>query len=422
MKFKKFASLALAAVLTTGLMTGCGNSKDASSEEIVTEIKEPVEITFWHAMNGDLEKTLQKLTDKFMEENKNITVTLQNQSSYPELQQKITATTASPKDLPTLTQAYPHWMINAMQDDLLVDLKPYIENETIGDKNYEDILEGFRTASEIDGKIYGMPFNKSTEVIWYNKTLFEELGLKVPTTFEEFAEVAKTITEKKGIVGAGFDSLNNFYTTYLKNKGVDFNKDTDVTGKESVEAANYYLEGIKEGYFRIAGTDMYLSGPFANETLGMYVGSNAGESFVKQGVGDKFEVGVAAYPAETAMQQGTDLYVFNNASAEQKTAAFEYLKFLSATENQITWGIETGYIPATKSAIKNQMNTKLGSSVASVLKEATSKNLFINEVAAGVDSAYNESKVVMEDILSDVKSDVKSKLEAYKNTLTGIYE
>ena len=182
MKFKKFASLALAAVLTTGLMTGCGNSKDASSEEIVTEIKEPVEITFWHAMNGDLEKTLQKLTDKFMEENKNITVTLQNQSSYPELQQKITATTASPKDLPTLTQAYPHWMINAMQDDLLVDLKPYIENETIGDKNYEDILEGFRTASEIDGKIYGMPFNKSTEVIWYNKTLFEELGLKVPTT------------------------------------------------------------------------------------------------------------------------------------------------------------------------------------------------------------------------------------------------
>ena len=422
MRFKKFASLALSAVLVTGLMTGCGSSKDASSEEIVTEIKEPVEITFWHAMNGDLEKTLQKLTDKFMEENENIKVTLQNQSSYPELQQKITATTASPDDLPTLTQAYPHWMINAVQDGLLVDLKPYIENETIGDKNYTDILEGFRTASEIDGKIYGMPFNKSTEVIWYNKTLFDELGLEVPTTFEEFAEVAKTITEKKGIVGAGFDSLNNFYTTYLKNKGIDFNKDTDVTGKESVEAANYYLDGIKEGYFRIAGTDMYLSGPFANETLGMYVGSNAGESFVKQGVGDKFEVGVAAYPAETAMQQGTDLYVFNNASAEQKTAAFEYLKFLSSTENQITWGIETGYIPATKSAIESDEYKNSGSLVSSILKEATSKNLFVNEVAPGVDSAYNESKVVMEDILSDPNSDVKAKLEAYKNTLTGIYE
>ena len=422
MKFKKLTSLALSAVLMTGLMTGCGSKNNASSEEIVTEITEPVEISFWHAMSGDLEKTLEKLTDKFMEANPNITVTLQNQSSYNDLQQKMTATLASPKDLPTLTQAYPHWMINAMQDELLVDLKPYIENETIGSENYNDILEGFRTSSEIDGKIYGMPFNKSTEVIWYNKTLFDELGLEVPKTFEEFAQVAKTITEKKGIVGAGFDALNNFYTTYLKNKGVDFNSETDVTSAESVEAANYYLDGIKEGYFRIAGTDMYLSGPFANETLGMYVGSNAGESFVKQGVDGKFEIGVAPYPAESVMQQGTDLYMFSNATAEQRTAAFEFLKFLTSTENQITWGVETGYIPATHAAISSDEYKNSGSLVSSILEEATSKNLFINDVAPGVDSAYNESRVVMEDILADKNSDVKSKLEAYRNTLMGIYE
>ena len=421
MKFKKLTSLALSAALMTGLMTGCGSTKSASTE-IVTEITEPVEITFWHAMNGDLEKTLQNLTDKFMESNKNITVTLQNQSSYPDLQQKITATTASPKDLPTLTQAYPHWMVNAVQDELLVDLKPYIENETIGDKNYTNILEGFRKGSEIDGKVYGMPFNKSTEVIWYNKTLFDELGLEVPTTFEEFAQVSKTITEKKGIVGAGFDSLNNFYTTYLKNKGVDFNSETDVTSAESVEAANYYLDGVKEGYFRIAGTDNYLSGPFAAEQLGMYVGSNAGESFVKQGVDGKFEIGVAAYPAESVMQQGTDVYMFSNATAEQRTAAFEFLKFLTSTENQVTWGVETGYIPATQDAITTEDYTNSGSLVAPILSDATSKNLFINKVAQGVDSAYNEAKVVMEDILSDKNSDVKAKLEAYKNTLMGIYE
>lgn len=422
MKFKKLTSLALSAVLMTGLMTGCGSKNNASSEEIVTEITEPVEISFWHAMSGDLEKTLENLTNKFMEANPNIKVNLQNQSTYNDLQQKMTATLASPKDLPTLTQAYPHWMINAMQDELLVDLKPYIENETIGSENYNDMLEGFKTASEIDGKIYGMPFNKSTEVIWYNKTLFDELGLEVPKTFEEFAQVAKTITEKKGIAGAGFDALNNFYTTYLKNKGVDFNSETDVTSAESVEAANYYLDGIKEGYFRIAGTDMYLSGPFANETLGMYIGSNAGESFVKQGVDGKFEIGVAPYPAESVMQQGTDLYMFSNATAEQRTAAFEYLKFLTSTENQITWGVETGYIPATHAAISSDEYKNSGSLVSSILEEATSKNLFINDVAQGVDSAYNESRVVMEDILADKNSDVKSKLEAYRNTLMGIYE
>ena len=422
MKFKKFTSLALSAALMTGLMTGCGSTKDTSTDEIVTQITKPVEITFWHAMNGDLEKTLQNLTDKFMKANPNIKVTLQNQSSYNDLQQKITATTASPKDLPTLTQAYPHWMVNGIQDGLLVDLKPYIENQTIGDKNYNNILEGFRKGAEIDGKIYGMPFNKSTEVIFYNKTLFNELGLKVPTTYEEFAQVAKTITEKKGIVGAGFDSLNNYYTTYLRNKGVEFNSKTDVTGKESVEAVNYYLDGIKQGYFRIAGTDNYLSGPFANQTLGMYVGSNGGESFVKQGVNGKFEIGVAPYPAESVMQQGTDLYVFSSATPEQRTAAFEYLKFLTSTENQITWGVETGYIPATHDAIASSDYKNSGSLVAPILEQATSKNLFLNEVAPGVDSAYNEARVLMEDVLSNKNSDVKAKLEAYKNTLMGIYE
>lgn len=418
MKFKKIAALAL----SLALMTGCGNGgKTESKEEIITEIKEPVEITFWHAMSGDLEKSLQGLTDKFMKENKNIKVTLQNQSSYPELQQKITATMASPKDLPTLTQAYPHWMVNAIQDGLLVDLKPYIEDKTLKYDNYNDIVEGFRKSSEIDGKIYGMPFNKSTEVIWYNKTLFDELGLKVPTTYEEFAQTAKTITEKKGIPGAGFDSLNNFYTTYLKNEGVDFNSKLDVTGKESMKAINYYLDGIKAGYFRIAGTDTYLSGPFANEKLGMYVGSNAGESFVKQSVNGKFEVGVAAYPAKIAMQQGTDLYVFENATPEQRTAAFEYLKFLTTKENQITWAKETGYMPARTSVIESEEYKNSGSLSAPVLSTASTE-LFMNDVKSGVDSAYRESATVLEGILSNTKTDVKSAVDKFKTTLQGIWE
>ena len=111
-------------------MAGCSGKKQSATttnEEIVTQIKNPVEITFWHAMNGDQEKSLQGLVDKFTKENPNITVTLQNQSSYADLQQKITATTASPKNLPTITQAYPDWLLNAIDENLVLDLKPYIE-------------------------------------------------------------------------------------------------------------------------------------------------------------------------------------------------------------------------------------------------------------------------------------------------------
>ena len=392
-----------------------------TNEDIVTEIKDPVEITFWHAMNGDLEKSLQKLTDEFMAQNSNITVTLQNQSSYPDLQQKITATVASPKDLPTITQAYPDWMFNPIQDNLVTDLTPYIENETLKFDNYEDILPSFREAAKIDGKIYGMPFNKSTEVIWYNKTLFDELGLKAPTNYEELAKVAKEIKDKKGIVGAGFDSLNTYYTTFLKKEGVVFDSKFDPTSEASVKAVDYYLDGIKDGYFRIAGTDKYLSGPFGNETIAMYIGSNAGETFVKQGVGDKFEVGAAPYPSKPSLQQGTDLYMFSSATPEQRTAAYEYLKFMTTTESQITWAKETGYIPVRKSAIDSDQYKNSGSLIAPILAEATS-DLYTNPILSGADSAFRESGTVLESILAAPNTDVNKKLEDFKNSLNSIWE
>lgn len=419
MKFKSLVSIALSVML----LVGCSNKKqtEQTTEEIVTELKNPVEITFWHAMNGEQETALKKLVDKFTKENSNITVTLQNQSSYPDLQQKITATTASPKDLPTITQAYPDWLLNAMDENLVVDLKPYIENKTLKFDNYDDILEGFRQASTIDGKIYGMPFNKSTEVLWYNKTLLDKHNIAVPKTYEEFAKASKEVKEKANIVGGGFDSLSNYYTTYLKNEDVTFDSKLDPTSESSKKAVNYYLDGVKGGYFRIAGTDKYLSGPFGNETIALYVGSNAGEAFVKQGVGDKFEIGAAPYPAKYVMQQGTDLFVFSSATAEQKTAAYKLLQFLTTKENQIEWAKATGYIPVRKSAIESDEYKNSGTLIAPILADAT-KNLFTNPVVKGMDSAFRESNTVLESILANTNVDIKTKLEEFKSTLMGIWE
>ena len=421
MKFKRL--LALGLVFMSAAMVGCGaKGNDASSADIVTEIKEPVEITFWHAMNGNLEKSLTSLTEKFMAENPNIKVTLQNQSSYKDLQQKITATVASPKDLPTITQAYPDWMFNPIKDNLVEDLTPYINNETIKFDNYEDILASLRETVTRDGKIYGMPFNKSTEVLWYNKTLLDELGLKVPTNYEELAQVAKTIKEKKGIPGVGFDALHTYYTTFLKAEGQVFDSKLDVTSEASAKAVNYYLDGIKSGAFRIAGTENYLSGPFGEQQIGMYVGSNAGENFVKKGVNGKFEIGVAPSPTVNSLQQGTDIYMFSSATPEQKTAAYMFLKFLTTKENQITWAVETGYVPVRQSAVESEEYKKSGSLIAPVLSDAT-KSLYTNPVVAGADAAYREAGVMMEGVLADPSNaDVTKALEEFKNNLKSIWE
>jgi len=420
----KVSKKLLVCLLALGLMTGCSNKKTnetPSTTEIVTDITSPVEITFWHAMSGAQEQSLKKLTDNFMAENKNITVNLQNQSSYQDLQQKLTATTASPKNLPTLTQAYPDWMLNPISDGLVLQLDNFINHNKIGFDNYDDILPSFRESSKINNVIYSIPFNKSTEILWYNKTLFNELGLKVPTTMDEFTNVAKEIKSKKNIVGGGFDSLSNYYVTYLKNEGVIFDSKFDPTSQASVKAVNYYLDGIKQGYFRMAGTDKFLSGPFGAKDIGMFVGSNASESFITQGVNGKFDIGVAPYPAKYKMQQGTDLFIFSNATAEQQTAAFEYLKFLTTTDNQITWAKETGYIPVRTSALESDEYKNSGSLVAPILADAT-QGLFTNPILVGADRAYRESATMLEGILADPNGDFKSKLNDFKSTLATFWE
>ena len=444
---KKFYSLLTTIMLSLAVLVGCGNQdantgtnentaetaqtenaeeatenkenteeKDAAKEENTekeadSSTDEAAEITFWHAMGGGQGEALEKLVAEFEKENPNIKVNLQNQGNYGDLNQILVATMQSPNDLPTITQAYPDWMLQFEDANLVTELTDMVNGEN-GIEDYEDILEGVRQEIEKDGKIMGLPFNKSTEVFWYNKTLFDELGLEVPTNYEELVEVSKKINEEKGIPGVGFDSLSNFYATYLHNKGVEMDESLDVTSDESVEAVQYYLDGIKEGYFRIAGTDQYMSGPFANEQVGAYIGSNAGEVYVKDGVDGKFEYAAAPYPAESAVQQGTNIYMFDNADDAQKQAAFKFLKFLTSKESQIQFALDTGYMPARTSAIEDSTYSESDSAIAPILADAT-KNLYSRPLAPGSQQAYNDIGSVLEQILSNTQADVKAELEAF---------
>jgi multiple sugar transport system substrate-binding protein len=414
MKSKKLAFAAAAAA--TLVLGACGNnnSNDSQgSDEIVTEVPENTTVTFWHAMNGAQEEELTKLTDEFMEANPNIKVELQNQSAYSDLQAKINSTLPSPKDLPTITQAYPGWLWNASQDDMLVDLGEYIDNETIGWGDQEEIRSSLLDGAQIDGVQYGIPFNKSTEMLFYNADILEEYGVEVPTTFDELAEASKTIYEKSNgsVVGAGFDSLNNYYAIGMKNRGVEFNKDLQLDSDESKEVINYYADSVKDGYFRIAGSDQYLSGPFANEQVAMFIGSIAGEGYVKKDTEGKFEYGVSARPEAINLQQGTDLYMFSSASSEERTAAFEYMKFLTSPESQLDWAVATGYMPVVQSVLdSDEYKSNPETKVASKLSDAT-KELFSIPVIENADSAYNEIRSIMENILSNTDKDADTLIQ-----------
>lgn len=433
MKIKKLLALMLALVFVLAACGGTSTNETTPTDETTpaddstdtsdnaeapATVTEPTTIVFWHGMNGEQEVALTEMTQKFMDENENITVDLQNQGNYGDLQQKLTATTTSPSDLPTMTQAYPDWMFNPIQDGLVYDLTSYTESLD----NYDDIIEGFRNGTVIDGKVYSMPFNKSTEVLWYNEDIFNELGLEVPTTYDELAEVSKAIHEAKGIAGTGWDSLSNYYTTYINSKGQVYDSNFDVTSDVSKEAVNYHLDGVKEGYFMIAGTDAYMSGHLGSENVAMYIGSNAGETYVLDAADGKFTAKAAPAPTDVSIQQGTDVFVFDSADENQKAAALQYISFLTSTEEQIFWGINTGYIPARTSALESDEYVNSGSLVAPIIEDST-QNLFNNPVVRGANDAYREAGTVMEQILADPQNaDVDAILANFQNTLRGIWE
>ena len=427
MKFsRKIAMTAVAGLALMGL-AACSNnngnsSSSSSSDKIPSKITKKTTVVFWHGMTGVQQDTLKKLTKDFEKKNPKITIKLENQGAYKDLQAKINSTLQSPNSLPTITQAYPGWLWNAAQNKMLVDLTPYINDSNVGWGSAEksnirtELLDG----AQIKGTQYGIPFNKSIETLTYNADMFKKYGMKkVPTTMEELKDAAKTIYEKSNhkVVGAGFDSLSNYYVLGMKNEGVDFSQKINFSDATSKKVINYYADGVKNGYFRVAGSDMYLSGPFANEKVAMFIGTSAGEGFVKQGVGKKFDYEVAARPGKYTMQQGTDIYMFKHASADQKAAAFMYMKFLVSKSSQLTWANATGYIPVnndvvTSSEYKNNSNIKLPEKL-----EGAMKNLYSVPVEKNSNAAYGELNTIIQNILSAAQKhqDVNNAINAGKS-------
>ena len=418
MKFSKKLAMAAVAALalvgTAACSNGGSNSSSSSSEKIPSKITKKTTVVFWNAMPGVQGSTLKQLTNEF--EKKNPKINVNN-----DLQAKINSTLQSPNNLPTITQAYPGWLWNAAQNKMLVNMTPYINNKNVGWGSAK--ASGIRTelldGAKIKGTQYGIPFNKSIETLTYNADMFKKYGIKkVPTTMEELKQVSETIYKKSNhkVVGAGFDSLSNYYTLGLKNEGVNFSDKVNFSGAASKKVINYYADGIKKGYFRVAGSEHYLSGPFANEKVAMFIGTSAGEGFVKQGVGNKFTYDVAPRPGKYTMQQGTDIYMFNHATADQKAAAFTYIKFLVSKSSQLKWANATGYIPVkervvTSSEYKKNKSTKLPAKL-----EDSMKHLYSVPVSKNSNAAYQQLNSIMQNILSAAQKgqNVNSQINAGK--------
>lgn len=376
MKQRRIGALLLAAALTTGMLAGCGDNggnetgadaaestaqtaesaeaadtAETESETAESETAiEPCEITFWHAMSEQQEVTLTELTEQFNNENEyGIKVTLVNQGYYSDLSTKLTANAAA-DTLPDMAQAYNSWLIPYL--DKVVHLDDFVANDF---DNYDDIIESYRKECSQFGFIAAMPFNKSTYVYFYNKTLFDELGLSAPETWEDVEAVGEAFQTKKGMVSLGFDDMAGMLEASLKQDGGDYvtEEGAQFDNEIGLETVTYIMNLYSKGYARLVGEDGYFSGPLSNQMIAAYIGSSTGVSYIDTSSG--WELGVAPLPGnkqKAANQAGTNLVMFAQDENKQK-AVWEYMKFLTSEEATVKWAMETGYLPVRTSAYES---------------------------------------------------------------------
>lgn len=184
MKNKKLMSILLvSAILGTTLGTTAVSAADETSVSLWT----------W----SPITRTAEKMIDAFEKANPDITIDYTNYNYNPEYLQALSAESAS-DNLADIVGLQPG-SLTQTYSDYLIDLSDYAKAEWGDDWTsvYDNVTQSQLQLGNKDGDDghYILPIETQDIYVEYNKTLFEQLGLKVPTTYDELVEVSKTLRD-----------------------------------------------------------------------------------------------------------------------------------------------------------------------------------------------------------------------------------
>lgn len=413
------------------LLAACGGNNDAGNKDNGGDASkggsgEKVEVTFWHAMNGPHQEAITELTKQFNDSQKEITVKEMNQGDYSSLQQSIMASGRS-GDLPTMAQLTPGLAPDLSDNGLLQSLDDlFIDESGFTQEEADDIYEGFIEGGKYNGKMWTVPFSKSTRVMFYNKGVLDEYGVDVPESWEDVIKLGEKMVEKDDDrVAMGLENgIEMEYETIARQAGSPFiTKDplkAEIDSPESVEALTFMMDAIDKGYARTAGEDGYFSGPFGRGESALYIGSSAGVSHVAPTADENnLDWGTAEIPTyngeKLTLFAGNDLGLFTSATEEEQKAAMTFIHFLLEPENTAYWAMETGYVPIRRSAMDVEDYKKFVEENPTV--QAANKELEYG-MSSPVFKGYGEYRNVLLETMDDVLINKTDEKEA----LTGLNE
>ncbi len=356
MTWMRLASL----MLTIGLLLAPGPYSDAASSPPPPTLQ-VLRFYFPVGVAGPLAQKMAALVDEFNTSQKQISVEAIYTGDYTQTFQK--ALTAhlggNPPDLALITTA-DVWSLRDAK--AIMPLDAFIA-EAGGRAFLDQYYEGFLGDVRYAGKIWGLPFQKSTPVFYWNKSIFQEVGLDPEKPPQDWAELV-ACASKAAIMeggstkrwGVAIPTDQWLMSAFILQNGGKVNNDlgtqTFLDSREAIDALQFLADLANKHRVmppkRLFGDSAQ---DFVTGQTAMMYNSPGSLTFVRNSA--KFPFGVAPLPAgkkRVSPTGGGQLLLFDKVPTARKQAAWKFATWLTSKENSARWMAETGYIAVRKSA------------------------------------------------------------------------
>lgn len=322
--------LIIVMILSSLSFTGC-NKKE-----------EKIKVVIWHSSGDQQNVALNDIVERFNASQDRIEVVAESQPSANFMGNVYSAVANGVG--PDIIFNYASTVSDYLADDKVVDLGKYFDLDELKSLVPEAIYD--ECTSFGDGKLYCLPLHTSGPVLFYDKALYSELGLSVPTTWDELTANAKKIYEVKGIPGFAADSLTDLMQCLIIQNGSGYidtdNKKVLFNNSVTEESLAWFGSNVRAGYFTNEKDGAYFYNNFNAGLVGSFIASCGCEEYITNE-----NYGVAAIPQAGVTKWvptwNRALIVFRS-NESREAAAAEFLKFFTNAQNSAQWSKASGNI------------------------------------------------------------------------------
>ena len=325
-------------------------------------VQAQTEVSFYYpvAVGGPITKIIDGFAADFEKENPGIKLKPIYSGSYQEsITKALTAVKSG--EPPVMSILLSTDMFTLIDEDAIVPFDALLK--TPDDQAWlKSFYPAFMENSQTGGKTWGIPFQRSTIVLYYNKEMFKDAGLdpnKPPATWAEMTAYAEKLTRRDAsgkvtqwgveIPSSGFPYWL-FQALAIENGANLMNSagtETYFDKPEVIGALQYWVDLVARYKVHPEGIVEWGTTPkdFFEKKVAMIWTTTGNLTNVKANA--KFDFGVAMLPASKQRGSptgGGNFYIFAKSTPTQRDAALKFIKWVTTPQRAAQWGIDTGYV------------------------------------------------------------------------------